>query len=172
MLKQARHEGLDILVVPLAENTPQAMGTGGSGRDAYAATVLAALKPLRVKGLAFGDLALQDLRARREEVFAGVYPCRFPIFDVPYEELMRSLWEEEGITVRVSSVSPEFVLVGGLRVGRVYDQALISDLPDDVDPMGDRGEFHTHVHHHESERGGAPIRRRRSRPLPSATALD
>ncbi|CAN0540164.1 unnamed protein product, partial [Ectocarpus sp. 8 AP-2014] len=52
----------------------------------------AALKPLRVKALAFGDLHLQELKSWREDVFSGAYPCEFPLFEVPYEELLSRLW--------------------------------------------------------------------------------
>lgn len=168
-MKQAEYEGLDILTIPLGGSRKE---TSDPGRHAYVDAILDALKPLRVKGLVFGDLHLRYIREWREKAFSGVYPCRFPLFNVPYEELLRKLWKEEGITVRVSSVSHEFALTKGLSVGRIYDQALISDLPDEVDPMGERGEFHTHVHHHERQGGGASLRRRQSKALSSASAFD
>lgn len=61
-----------------------------------------ALKPLRVKGLAFGDLHLQELRSWREDIFSGTYPCEFPLFNVPYKELLSRLWAETGVTLKVS----------------------------------------------------------------------
>jgi diphthamide synthase (EF-2-diphthine--ammonia ligase) len=36
-------------------------------------------------------------------------------------------------------LAPEFV-------GRDFDEQLLSDLPPDVDPCGENGEFHTFVH--------------------------
>ncbi|CAN0310557.1 unnamed protein product, partial [Ectocarpus fasciculatus] len=44
-----------------------------------------------VKSLAFGDLHLQELKSWREDVFSGSYPCEFPLFEVPYEELLSRL---------------------------------------------------------------------------------
>ena len=29
--------------------------------------------------------------------------------------------------------------------GRAFDEALLADLPDEIDPCGERGEFHTFV---------------------------
>jgi diphthamide synthase (EF-2-diphthine--ammonia ligase) len=34
----------------------------------------------------------------------------------------------------------------GHFVGRPYDAALLAELPPDVDPCGERGEFHTFCH--------------------------
>ena len=31
-------------------------------------------------------------------------------------------------------------------MGRDYDEALLNDLPDEVDPCGENGEFHTFAH--------------------------
>lgn len=141
MILQAQREGLDILAIPLGDNT------ASTGQDSYAAAVLTSLKPLRVKSLAFGDLHLRDIRKWRENAFGETYPCQFPIFGVSYDELLRRLWAEEGISVRVSSVSPEHKFTEGLTVGRVFDMNLVKDLPPGVDTMGENGEFHTHVHY-------------------------
>lgn len=64
--------------------------------------IKAALKPLRVKGLAFGDLHLQELRSWREDTFSGSYSCEFPLFGVPYEDLLSRLWAETGVTLKVT----------------------------------------------------------------------
>lgn len=144
-MTQARNEGLDIMVVPLGNNSSPEC------RKSYGATVLEALRPLNVKGLAFGDLHLRDLRNWREETFSGTYPCRFPIFNVPYGELLQRLWAETGVTVRVSAVSHEYAHVEKLKVGQVFDAAFVADLPEGMDRMGENGEFHTHVFHDERD---------------------
>ncbi|CAM9476160.1 unnamed protein product [Ectocarpus sp. 6 AP-2014] len=146
VLEQARQEGVDLLAVPLG---------GGSGPfpDAYSVTLKAALKPLRVKALAFGDLHLQELKSWRQDVFSGAYPCEFPLFEVPYEELLSRLWEEiaAGVTLKVSSVSTDHEGLEGISVGDVYCEAFVKRLPDIVDAMGENGEFHTHVYHNRGK---------------------
>jgi hypothetical protein len=60
-----------------------------------------------VKALCFGDLHLEDIRAWRESTFFSHYLCRFPIFGVPYPELMARLWAEQdsgGVSIKVSAV--------------------------------------------------------------------
>lgn len=147
VLVQARHEGVDLLAVPLGGGT-------GPYPDSYAVTLKAALKPLRVKSLAFGDLHLEELRSWREDTFSGAYSCEFPLFEVPYEELLPRLWAEEGVTLRVCSVSPDHMGLQGLAVGDVYCEAFVEGLPEGVDVMGENGEFHTHVYHEEGEGKG------------------
>lgn len=139
-MSQAQHEGVDLLTVPLGGGT-------GPYPDPYDVTLKAALKPLKVKRLAFGDLHLQELRSWREQAFSGAYSCEFPLFEVPYEELLSRLWAEDGVSIRVCSVSPEFRGLAGLAVGDVYCTAFVKGLPEGVDLMGENGEFHTHVYH-------------------------
>ncbi|CAN0225542.1 unnamed protein product, partial [Hapterophycus canaliculatus] len=95
VLEQAQRAGVDLLAVPLGGGT-------GPYPDAYSVTLKAALEPLRVKGLAFGDLHLQELRSWREDTFSGAYSCEFPLFNVPYEDLLPRLWAETGVTLKVS----------------------------------------------------------------------
>src|SRR5579875_198030 len=90
---------------------------------------------------AFGDLFLEDVRAYRERQLAredwiGVFP----------------LW---GSDTRI--LSREFVARGHRAVltcvdttqldarfsGREFDATLLDELPESVDPCGERGEFHT-----------------------------
>lgn len=114
--------------------------------------MLAALKPLRIKCLAFGDLHLQHLRSWREQTFGAAFSLKFPVFGVPYDELLSSLWKEiqNGVDIRVSAVSPNFAGTEGLEVGRVYDRSFIEGLPQGIDIMGENGEFHTHISHCET----------------------
>lgn len=99
-----------------------------------------------LRGIAFGDLFLADIRAYREALCARLgWTPHFPIFD-----------PAPGHTARVARA----MLDGGLRAqlccvdttqldarfaGRAFDAALLDDLPGDVDPCGENGEFHTCV---------------------------
>ncbi|CAM9632132.1 unnamed protein product [Discosporangium mesarthrocarpum] len=148
IMEQAKAESLDLLAVPLRG------GEATTATGPYVAAVFDALRPLNVQGLAFGDLHLEDIRSWREETFSGAYPCRFPLFGVPYDDLLGRLFAMEGITVRVTSVMEGFKGVGGLEVGKMFDSALVDALTraaeegtGTVDRMGENGEFHSHVYH-------------------------
>ena len=92
---------------------------------------------------AFGDLFLEDVRQYREERLAGtgLTPI-FPLWGRPTAELSREMiagcLDAVLTCVNPGVLDPAFA-------GRRYDAALLADLPRDVDPCGERGEFHTCV---------------------------
>lgn len=181
VMAQAKREGLDILTVPINDSVTATLG-GSDPLEAsshhYASTVLAALKPLRVRSLAFGDARSQASRNRREKAFyerpfPPKYPCRFPIFGVPEDRLFARLWAEDGITIKVSHVAVGDPGNGcgaeGLAVGDVLDQTLLACLPRKgagVFFLSERREVHTHVHYHEDV--GNSTRKGR---MPAATSM-
>ena len=113
----------------------------------YEAAMGAAMRAMEDAGvtqLAFGDLFLEDIRAYREKMLepTGLEP-EFPIWGENTGDLARTIISAGFKTivccVDPRSLSPEFV-------GRHYDQALLDELPDGVDPCGENGEFHTFVY--------------------------
>jgi len=89
----------------------------------------------------FGDIFLEDLKKYREEQLARLgMKAVFP------------LWKKNSL-----NVIKEFIALGyktivvctqdGLQdfCGRVIDQSFLDDLPLDIDPCGENGEFHTFV---------------------------
>lgn len=94
--------------------------------------------------IAFGDLFLADIRAYREERLRQVG-----------KEAVFPLWGRD-----TSALAREFIAMGFEAVlvcvdprrldrsfaGRRFDAELLADLPPDVDPCGENGEFHTFVH--------------------------
>jgi diphthamide synthase (EF-2-diphthine--ammonia ligase) len=50
---------------------------------------------------------------------------------------------ECGIRARLVCVDTE--VLSAAFAGRAYDAALLAELPGDIDPCGERGEFHTFV---------------------------
>ena len=105
-----------------------------------------ALGPLLGNGnptVVAGDLFLEDVRTYRDEVLRtmGAKPL-FPLWKRDTTWLARR-FVERGYRAVVTSVDttqfdPSFV-------GRTYDEAFLSDLPEGVDPCGENGEFHTFV---------------------------
>lgn len=99
-----------------------------------------------VEAVAFGDLFLADVRAYREERLATALPPRralFPLWGRDTAELART-FVDAGFAATLATVDPR--VLDPAFAGRAYDAALLADLPAEVDPCGERGEFHTFVH--------------------------
>jgi uncharacterized protein (TIGR00290 family) len=110
----------------------------------YEAAMLAAIERAKsegIKTLAFGDLFLEDIRRYREESLreTGIAPI-FPIWAMPTRELAHEM-VKSGLRARVTCVDPKQLPES--FVGREFDAQFLADLPSDVDPCGERGEFHT-----------------------------
>ena len=96
-----------------------------------------------VTHMIFGDLFLRDIRAYREQKLAGsgVTPV-FPLWDRPTPELAQAMMasglEAYLATVDMKKLPAQFA-------GRKFDAQLLADFPDDIDPCGENGEFHTCV---------------------------
>lgn len=96
-----------------------------------------------VNAMAFGDLFLEDIRRYREDKLAGtgIQPI-FPLWGRPTRALAEEMIDG-GLTTFLSTVDPN--KLNARFAGRVFDHGLLSDLPADVDPCGENGEFHTCV---------------------------
>jgi len=96
-----------------------------------------------VTHIAFGDLFLQDVREYRVRMLCGtgVEPV-FPLWCSPAQTpaLARTMLGN-GMRAVLTCVDPR--QLQETFVGRAFDAALLADLPDGVDPCGERGEFHT-----------------------------
>ena len=97
-----------------------------------------------VSTVAFGDIFLEDLRTYREENLARVgMTAVFPIWKQDTAALAHR-FIERGFRAIVTCVDTE--ALDGAFAGRDYDEQFLADLPDDVDPCGENGEFHSFVH--------------------------
>jgi len=93
---------------------------------------------------AFGDLFLQDIRAYREGRLAAVGRHGvFPIWGIDTNELAHE-FIDAGFEATLICVDPR--KLDRSFAGRPFDGQLLADLPSDVDPCGENGEFHTFVH--------------------------
>jgi diphthamide synthase (EF-2-diphthine--ammonia ligase) len=91
--------------------------------------------------VAFGDLFLEDIRRYREQKLAGtgIDPV-FPLWATPTDQLARQMLAG-GLRARLTCVDPK--QLEPRFAGREFDDALLAELPEGVDPCGERGEFHT-----------------------------
>ena len=96
-----------------------------------------------ISTVAFGDIFLQDLRDYREKNLAKVgMRAVFPLWQRDTRELIGS-FIELGFKVRLACIEQD--ALDRSFAGRAIDEAFVRDLPGDVDPCGENGEFHTFV---------------------------
>jgi uncharacterized protein (TIGR00290 family) len=119
-----------------------------SSNDAYERATADALAAVRertpeVRRLAFGDIFLEDVRQYRETLVGGLgFGALFPLWGQP----SRALADEvigSGFAARLVCVDTQ--QLPAAFAGRLYDAAMLADLPPETDPCGERGEFHTFV---------------------------
>ena len=97
-----------------------------------------------IEGIAFGDLFLEDVRAYRERQMkdTGLQPI-FPLWGQPTHELADTMIAS-GLRAKLTCVDTK--KLDASFVGREFDERLLADLPDGVDPCGEKGEFHSFVY--------------------------
>lgn len=97
-----------------------------------------------IRRVAFGDIFLEDLRTYREEqLAASKLECVFPLWKQDTGKLARRFIQDG---FKAVLVCVNLKVLDASFAGRRFDEALLSDLPSDVDPCGENGEFHTFVH--------------------------
>jgi diphthamide synthase (EF-2-diphthine--ammonia ligase) len=97
-----------------------------------------------ITAIAFGDLFLTDVRAYRERQLngTGLEPL-FPIWGIPTHSLAQEMINA-GLRAKLICVDPK--QLSSTFIGRDFDEALLQELPADVDPCGENGEFHSFVY--------------------------
>ncbi len=96
-----------------------------------------------IRRVAFGDIFLEDLREYRErQLTASGLECLFPIWKQPTAALARS-FIRDGFEAIAVCINP--AVLDASFAGRSFDAHFLADLPDEVDPCGENGEFHTFV---------------------------
>ena len=134
---QAAATGLPLWSVPLP------WPCSNSEYERLMSGVLQRAAAARITHVAFGDLFLEDIRDYRVRQLAptGIEPL-FPLWCSPKDTpaLARAMLDG-GLNAVVTCIDPS--KLPETFAGRAYDAMLLTDLPADVDPCGERGEFHT-----------------------------
>ncbi len=133
--KQAEAAGVPLWKVPIPHPC---------SNEEYEEAMAAVIERARseaITAMAFGDLFLAEIRAYREKQLAGtgIEPL-FPIWGLPTGALAREM-VAAGLRARITCVDPK--QMPRHFAGRVFDADLLAELPEGVDPCGERGEFHT-----------------------------
>lgn len=135
LTKQAKSLGFNLIQLELPEMVSMEMYEAKLGNQ------MNTLKNQGINHSIFGDIFLEDLKVYREKQLEehnikAVFP----------------LWKKDS-----SALVNEFISLGyktivvcaqaGLErfCGRIIDQSFLDDLPKEIDPCGENGEFHTFV---------------------------
>ncbi|MBI3788298.1 MAG: diphthine--ammonia ligase [Ignavibacteriales bacterium] len=112
--------------------------------DKAMSDALQTLKRDGVQAAIFGDIFLEDLRKYREEKLSlldlkGV----FPLWKISTSALAREFID---LGFKAVTVCVNEKYLDQSFVGRVIDHEFLNDLPSNVDPCGEYGEFHSFVY--------------------------
>jgi uncharacterized protein (TIGR00290 family) len=144
-----RRSILEAQVAELGLLLVEATIPAAASNQIYEEAFAAALDTLRVvqpelRHLAFGDLFLADVRAYREALLGRLnWDPVFPLWGRDTAQLARE-FVDQGFRAILTCV--DTTQLGTEFCGREFDSALLADLPETVDPCGERGEFHTCVY--------------------------
>lgn len=92
----------------------------------------------------FGDIFLEDLREYREKQLSEIgIKAIFPLWKKNTSQIMQEFLDAgfKAIVVSVNAAKLDKSFCG-----RLLDESFLKDLPSDVDPCGENGEFHTFVY--------------------------
>ncbi len=106
--------------------------------------LLVRYKAQGVEAVVFGDIFLEDLRTYREERLSELgMKGIFPLWKNDTSQLVQRFLELGFKTILAcidpNKIDPSFA-------GRIIDDRFLADLPPDVDPCGENGEFHSFVY--------------------------
>ncbi|MFZ4523658.1 MAG: diphthine--ammonia ligase [Bacteroidales bacterium] len=134
---QADRIGLPLLKIQIPEMPSM---------EVYDNTMEAALMDLKGQGVTasvFGDIFLEDLRKYREDKLAELNLTGvFPLWQIPTDRLIRE-FIDSGFKAITTCVNDQYL--DKSFAGRIIDDNFLHDLPDNVDPCGENGEYHSFV---------------------------
>lgn len=137
---------LDRQMAALALPSQRVMLPSPCPNEIYEARFGAACERLLAQGvrhIVFGDLYLEDIRAYRERQLAALGMSGiFPLWRRDTAQLARAMIAS-GLVAHLTCIDPR--RLHRSFAGRRFDEQLLRELPQDVDPCGENGEFHTVV---------------------------
>jgi uncharacterized protein (TIGR00290 family) len=133
--RQAEALGLPVQVIELPSPCTNAQYEAAMGKFVDES------KRRGIECMAFGDLFLADIKEYRETKLAGtgITPL-FPLWLAPTDRLATEMISS-GLRAVVTCVDAQQLPLS--FAGRDFDEQFLADLPNYVDPCGERGEFHT-----------------------------
>ena len=131
--RQARSLGLPLELVHISK------GATNEEYEKNNAAILTRHFERGIRSVVFGDLFLEDIRAYRQRLMAGLgMSGLYPLWQRDTSALIKNFvndgFKTAIVCVDPSKLDPSFA-------GRVIDDRLLEDLPPGVDPCGENGEF-------------------------------
>jgi len=134
IIEQAKQIGIPLKTMYIQEKT----------HDEYENKMRALLEEVKKEGItkvAFGDIFLEDLKKYRENKLAEVnMSAVFPLWKKNTSQLALD-FINEGFKTHICSIDISKVPEHLIAVD--YSKTFLDDLPENVDPCGENGEFHT-----------------------------
>jgi uncharacterized protein (TIGR00290 family) len=98
----------------------------------------------KLDGIVFGDIFLEDLKLFREKLLAhSSLQGIFPLWRLNTATILRDFIQRRFKTLICSANAAHFTAA---EIGRTIDEEWTRNLPAQVDPCGENGEFHTFVY--------------------------
>lgn len=134
---------VDAIGLPLHQLVMPEMPTMKTYNDLMQQS-LDSLKSQGITHSIFGDIFLEDLRKYREDQLKKVdVKAVFPLWKRSTQELVES-FVADGFKAVTVCVNDKYL--DESFVGREMDKSFFDSLPDNVDPCGENGEFHSYVY--------------------------
>ncbi|KAL7510346.1 hypothetical protein ACHAXN_012028 [Cyclotella atomus] len=134
VLRQAQHLGIPLLAIPLCRASGE---TYISRLEKGLNVIRSRISDIKELSLVFGDLHLSHIREWREKEL-GKYTLEYPLWKVPYSDLIADL-EESEVRVVVSASTKE-----EMQKGMVFGRKLMNKAIElNLDGFGENGEFHS-----------------------------
>lgn len=135
--RQAESLGIPLHIIPLK---------GDVSMEKYNSIMQTHTSQLKNEGFStaiFGDIFLEDLMEYRKEQLNKIgLTAEFPLWKIETPTLARQLID---LGYKAIVVCVNAKLLDESFCGRVFDESFLTDLPENVDPCGENGEFHTFV---------------------------
>ncbi len=135
--KQAEEIGIPLKVLRLAPSISH------TEYNRLMTETLTAFKKQGISHSIFGDIFLEDLRAFRDAKLADVgFTGVYPVWGMNTTDLVNEFIQ---LKFKTRLVCINAQLLPEKFCGRIIDNEFLADLPANVDPAGENGEFHTFV---------------------------
>jgi uncharacterized protein (TIGR00290 family) len=133
--RQAASVGLPLELIPIPDPCSD------SEYKAIMADFIEGVKSMGIECIAFGDLFLEEIRSYREKSLAGtgITPL-FPLWGIPTGELSKEM-VSSGLRAKITCIDPK--QLSAEFSGHEYDSSFLAQIPDSIDPCGEKGEFHS-----------------------------
>jgi len=136
--KQAESLGLPLETIYIPRNS------SNEEYESKMRSVLNKFKKNGVTSVVFGDVYLEDVRKYREENLSRIdMKAVFPLWGSDTSDLATE-FIDLGFKAIITCIDSKFL--DKKFVGREFDKTFLSELPTDVDPCGEKGEFHSFVY--------------------------